>query len=370
MCCRGATVIGGHPAGTAISPTGSAAEGTAGRSAGEQQGGNGGRGNLREAVRSEGEEEALVSAKLKVSQGPREEHEDGNHGVYRSWCAVCVAARGLGQGHHAADDGEDEQLKEPKLSLDYGYMSKREDDVLPILFAKEAKTKLPASAMVEAKGPTTHAVKFLIAVIKELGFKKMVLMSDNEPAIKALKDRVIAECKDVELIPRESPEGDHQANGDAENAVREGKRQVRAIKMALEQKLGEVLPTNHPLLTWIPWFAANLQKWTKLGKDGRTPEMRVTGRAWKKPMLQFGEKLHFKPVSTEPRMSTMEPKMLEGRFLGYNPRTGALVAPRTAWKGQFRSTARRRKNDGPLETWQGSKGCLGISKNKDLGCES
>ena len=42
----------------------------------------------------------------------------------------------------------------------------------------------------------------------------------------------------MKVILRESPVGDHQANGDAECAVREIKRQVRVLRYALEERMG------------------------------------------------------------------------------------------------------------------------------------
>ena len=44
-------------------------------------------------------------------------------------------------------------------------------------------------------------------------------MSDSEPAIKKSKGRATENLPGVEAAPKESPEGDHQANGVAEAAV-------------------------------------------------------------------------------------------------------------------------------------------------------
>ena len=41
-------------------------------------------------------------------------------------------------------------------------------------------------------------------------------MSDSEPAIKKLKGRATENIPGVEAVPKEAPEGDHQANGVAE----------------------------------------------------------------------------------------------------------------------------------------------------------
>ena len=43
--------------------------------------------------------------------------------------------------------------------------------------------------------------------------------------------------KKYEVIPEESPVGDHQANGEIENAIKELEKQIRILKLALEQKM-------------------------------------------------------------------------------------------------------------------------------------
>ena len=68
----------------------------------------------------------------------------------------------------------------------------------------------------------------------------MVIQSDGEPSIVALKTAA-ADAAGVECVPRESPVGEHQANGLVENACREIKRQVRVARSALEEKVGRPL---------------------------------------------------------------------------------------------------------------------------------
>ena len=91
----------------------------------------------------------------------------------------------------------------------------------------------------------------------------------------------------VEIVLRESPAGEHQANGVAECAVREVKRQVRTLRYALEECLGPV-PEAHPLLRWLPMAAPDAVSFYRIGKDGLTAEVRRTGRPWKKLVAEFG----------------------------------------------------------------------------------
>ena len=59
----------------------------------------------------------------------------------------------------------------------------------------------------------------------------------------------------VNAQPRESPVGDHQANGDIETAVKEAKRQVRTLRYATEAHIGRKLKATEPLAVWLPQAA-------------------------------------------------------------------------------------------------------------------
>ena len=93
-----------------------------------------------------------------------------------------------------------------------------------------------------------------------------------------------------------SPEGDHQANGLAEVGVREIMAQTRILRSQLEQRLGSRIDEKDPLMSWIPRHAANCVSRYRIMDDGRTPDQRRCGRTWKRPVVEFGESVHFGPV--------------------------------------------------------------------------
>ena len=124
-------------------------------------------------------------------------------------------------------------------------------------------------------------------------------------------------------INEESPVGDSKANGEAEAAVKEVKWRIRAIIMTLEKKLNTKIPEGHPLLTWIPRYAAEQSNRFKVGHDGRTPEERRTGKKWIRPMPLFGERIMIKPVGKGRRGDLK--KMKPARFLGCYNRYGSVL---------------------------------------------
>ena len=152
-------------------------------------------------------------------------------------------------------------------------------------------------------------------------------MSDGEHAMKRLKDAAAKACEGVEAIPRESPVGDHQANGAAESAVRSVKAQMRAIRFSLEAKLGRSLRADDPILTWIPGFAGDVIARFRKGPDGKTPWERECGRRWAGDCLEFGERFFLKEARERTATAKLDwqARALEARFVGQHARTGAMI---------------------------------------------
>ena len=77
-------------------------------------------------------EEAGELRKIKAAQEPiravRLEHEDENHTVYRSWCAICRNARSTGTQHKRnLEKSAEEETAGPKIFSDFFYMSTKEE---------------------------------------------------------------------------------------------------------------------------------------------------------------------------------------------------------------------------------------------------
>ena len=87
--------------------------------------------------------------------------------------------------------------------------------------------------------------------------------------------RAIHACVGVEVIPQGPPEGDHMANGCVEMAVKEVKQQCRTLRISAEQNTSVRISDDSPSR-----FAAQVMNKMR-GKDGKTSEMRRTGRRWR-----------------------------------------------------------------------------------------
>ncbi|CAK0798213.1 unnamed protein product, partial [Prorocentrum cordatum] len=274
----------------------------------------------------EGEEEArprVLKAPHEPSQREIAEHEAMGHATYRSWCRVCIAAKGQGQPHLRAP--EDDETAVPVVSSDYAFMGQDDADTMPMLVLRDRRSKMMAATFVEKKGDDAYAIKFFARFLRILGYRKIVNKSDGEPAILLVKRRAVEEVPGLEAIPQESAPADHQANGEIEVTVREIKKQVRALKMDLESKLGVKVEDKHPVLAHLPEHAASVINRYRRGQDGKTALQRLTGRQWRKPVPLFGERLMARFAGERVRKNALEEQMVEARYIGHHPRDGSMM---------------------------------------------
>ncbi|CAK8992462.1 unnamed protein product [Durusdinium trenchii] len=104
-----------------------------------------------------------------------------------------------------------------------------------------------------------------------MGYRRIILKSDNEVSIKALKDSIKAAAK-TELSLEEGKTGDKPSTGSVESAVKETKRQCRAMKSALEEKLGKSIPDRARNSATERWSQESCQERCEDGRDALRDE--------------------------------------------------------------------------------------------------
>ena len=181
------------------------------------------------------------------------------------------------------------------------------------------------ATVVDRKGASDYASSFLTAFIKSLGFKRVLVRSDNERSLLSLIERVTCNLTGVELVLMTSPEGDHQTNGFAEVGVDEIKAQTRILRSQLEQRLGSRIGEKDPLMSWIPRHAANCVSRYRIMDDGRTPDQRRCGKTWTRPVVEFGQSVHFRPVGENNALRGGDKRLLRGVYVGHHERSGAAI---------------------------------------------
>ena len=196
-------------------------------------------------------------ADLKVAPAPvrppaaQVEDHDIAHLPYRNWCDPCVEGRALGEqrGRHA---GRVHEI--PRVGIDYWYITsgtvkarreladkypmtaegnaalteaRKKKEVMKCLILRCHESKAVFAHSIPVKGDDEdHYVADLIATdVAFMGHVKLLLKSDNEPALQALVTRIIEiakiELKDLEKLSREEPaKYDSQSNGATEIGVK------------------------------------------------------------------------------------------------------------------------------------------------------
>ena len=73
----------------------------------------------------------------------------------------------------------------------------------------------------------------------------------------------------------------------------------------------------------LPWPVSRY----KVGDDGKTPEQRRTGKRWRKPAIEFGERIMIREAQTSQQRhrNAFEAKMIYGRYIGRHGKTGELL---------------------------------------------
>ena len=291
-------------------------------------------GRMEEPEDAPGEEQRKVNVPMGPAQPTAREiaeHEASGHAVHRSWCVHCTRARGNVQSHPRTDRSGEGEL--PTLHADYFFLGSNEerDDIMPHLVVRCDKTRRTWATSLPQKGVHPFNTNWFCSIVREAGWKKMILFSDNEPALVALKQAVVENMKDVEITLKESPtsvnEENAPSNGYAECAVREVKRMIRAILSDLESKLSIKIDASHSILTWIARHAAFLLTRFRIGDDGKSAYQRAVGRAWRRPTVVFGEQIMFKPVGAmgKKRNSPLEARLAMGLYVGTASRNADLL---------------------------------------------
>ena len=170
---------------------------------------------------------------------------------YRNWCAACVEGRGVG-GQHRIELLEEEKRERttPIVAYEYRFMTQEHAHTLPVLIGQTGAT------CCERKGPTAYSISFLVAFIKDPGFRRVSHseMCYMNRARNHFKDAVIQACAGEDVFfHRDHMKVDHTANGRVHAAVREVDKHCRTLQIFLsEQNTSVRIANDSPLLSWLP----------------------------------------------------------------------------------------------------------------------
>ena len=199
-----------------------------------------------------------------------------------------------------------------------------------ILVVREIVSRCSFAHVVQHKGvqDNGYAVACLVKDVEWLGVTKLMLRSDNEPAITKLLTETLktlrVEVPDIDQVAEEHPpERDPQANGAIESTVGGFKGLLRTYILALETRLGHRVPPEHPVVSWLVQHTAHLMTIRIKGEDGKTAYERVRMRPFSTRMMEFAELCRYR-LDPKDMMSngTLASRWGTGIFLGMCRTTG------------------------------------------------
>ena len=159
--------------------------------------------------------------------------------------------------------------------------------------------------------------------IELLGYNKIILKSDNEPSILALK-KAVKDITKIEIISEESPVGNHQANGEIENAIKRFAGQFRTLKESIESRYQVRLKPEHHCIPWMINYASGCINRYQVGIDGKTNHKRWKGKDFDRTICEFGECIIALKLDSVGKTKS-KVRWVEAVFIGIREETGELI---------------------------------------------
>jgi len=273
-----------------------------------------------EGATDEGEHPAEEARAARPARDPRQPtvaeraaHE-ATHLPFRVWCAECVAGRRDNPPHRASKEAP----TVPEIGMDYAFVRRADEEAtLTLLVMKDRGSRAVRAWVVPHKGADLEtAVERAADGVREFGHRgQIVLKVDNEPALLALREAVMAKLPGG-AIPVQSPPGESQSNGGTENGVKWIKGILRVHLFSLERKVAVRFPSAHPVVAWLVEHVSDVGCKYLVGADGRTPYERLFGKKVREEALEFGEVILYRPRTRQDANVLLEPRWCTGVWLG------------------------------------------------------
>ena len=239
-----------------------------------------------------------------------------SHTPYRSWCKHCVAGRAPNLPHQPRRP--DQGALNNEIAADYCFLRNAARDVSqPVLVDRDRRTGIYIAHAVNFKGAGVEWIaKQMLRDVRKCGYHgRVVSKTTGEPAILDLMGEVARLRGDLPTVLEHGAPGDSQSNGFVERAIRSVEDMIRTHKLALEEKIGEVLKVDTAAMAWLVEHCADILNKCQQGKDGRTPYERLRGKQFSGSMLEFGSQVMLK-VMDKVSGGVMQERWVEGTWLG------------------------------------------------------
>ena len=295
-----------------------------------------------ESIIEDGETAKLACVPCMPTHEEVEAH-NATHVPFRSWCAFCVAGKAKANPHFK---GSNKVVQgENVVSLDYAFIGDRpptadgDSDAdsetetggyrdsqgnLKVLVSRDRKRGYVCANVVPSKGDHPYVVHRVGHDLSNImGYKRVILKSDQEPAIRKLKAAVRREYS-LEIPEELSAVGDSQSNGEIEITIQVVEGQIRTLKCQLEHRIDKVIPADHALLPWLVRHAGACISRYQKGSDGLTGYRRLRGRNYDRVAIELGECVWYL-LNKDQKRGKIEPRWDTGVYLGSREESNEIL---------------------------------------------
>ena len=121
---------------------------------------------------------------------------------------------------------------------------------IKILVGRDVKSRVYCAIPVPQKGDDAeeYAVRSCLRFLDFLGYSKILLKTDQEPALGAvMKKLCVHRGAETQTMRESSAVGDSKQNGFIERAIQQIEGQIRTLRDALETNMGDLSERMTPL---------------------------------------------------------------------------------------------------------------------------
>ena len=219
-----------------------------------------------------------------------------------------MKGRGVNAQHRKKTETEEDSVGGGKVSrgsMDYFFLSLKDEEAKdnPMIGMVDESTgeKYARAAGMKGVGADGEMDWLIIDMVEELkswghtggNSGHVIMKSDNENAIKALRDAV-GRLLGGRVIPENPPKGESQSNGRIEESGKTIRGFVKAMKSQIEEKADITIEAKDIITQWMIRWAAMLPSRFLVGKDGKTVYERRRGRKCDIPTEMLREKVRYK----------------------------------------------------------------------------
>ena len=274
------------------------------------------------------EREDAVVKKMLDPKLPNQDEVDRHcimgHLPFRSWCPICVKAKGRDLDHKQ-DTGK--ERRRPEYSWDYCFPGDELGFKWTVLVGKERGSRSWMAATVPVKGSSgKFAVDKCLEFIEENGDRDgdILVKTDQEPSIQYLIKDLIESRAEGKTVPEESPVRSSGSNGIVERGVSEVEGEIRALFLGLQDRLGRKVDARERIAAFIPEYAAYLMNRLIQGSDGKVAYERLKGKKPSVLGIEFGGKVLCK-LKLGAKLEKINARWGYGIFVGVRKRSNELM---------------------------------------------